>query len=260
MLIWLQQRWPSQVTQPRPCFFNGCSVLCMYLVFLTERKPMVIINNANVLRVKKKKKKTNIKTPQEIKREQRRLKFYLQERWWRSVVPKHQSSEAPYFVSWSQESQLFFTGRRIFNRKHYKTRSRGFGARAHRVAERPLNTQLCGRYHFFFEAPGLTGSGSSELHLVMQTSHLLYERGCCSRLMPCGLLCETSSAVIWSSVGRWGLRGWLSGGGKKRWGGRDLKEQMRAGVSLHMFVHTVCFCRLLQSTNSRRQADKMASW
>lgn len=112
--IWLQQRWPTRVTQTRPCFFSGCSVLCMYLVFLTE---------LNSIRSHREHQYSQcspclklIKTPH---REGQVLPA--------GEMIKISSSKAPVF--WSpilpqpiSESQLFFTGHWIslsnFHHKH----------------------------------------------------------------------------------------------------------------------------------------------
>lgn len=101
-LIWIQQRWLTQVTQTRRCLFSGCSVLSTDLTLLTEPNPRFwtfslwsISPKFSVWKadLKKKKKTSGDKSCTD------KVRFYLQERWSRPVAPKHQSSEAPYFLS-----------------------------------------------------------------------------------------------------------------------------------------------------------------
>lgn len=148
MQIWLQQRWPTQVTQPRPCFlyFSFQRMFCsLYRVFLTELNSIRSHHDHQYSQCSPCLKLTKITSGDKESTE--KVKFYLQERWSRSVAPKHQSSEAPYFFSWSQSPSysslatgfpsVFLTTRNVV-----RSKIRGFGAREHCLAERPLYTAV----------------------------------------------------------------------------------------------------------------------
>lgn len=138
-------------------FFFQRMFCSLYRVFLTELNSIRSYHDHQYSQCSPCLKLTKITSGDKESTE--KVKFYLQERWSRSVAPKHQSSEAPYFFSWSQSpsySSLATGFPSVFLTAH-AMRS---GPRSevsvleNTVLLKDLCTQLCGRYHFFFEAPG----------------------------------------------------------------------------------------------------------